>query len=151
MSQPQINSCAACDAHQGRPYGFYYGKLVQRKTDFAGTTTSRYQMASTYTAWLCDRCVFKHRLWIAAKSLLLAACAGGSGVAIGVFGEEICGGLLFALMVLAGLGSLAMLWEAVSTSKDEIGDEKAIQLNREELESRGYDAFWTRKRYKKSS
>lgn len=140
-------SCAVCGAYQGRAHLFYYGRKLRQEASF-GMKHIQYEVASSRSVSLCNRCVLKERLWIVWRGLFLAALAIGLGFADSIVRGETWSGLLVAGTLLAGLGSLAFLWEALSSRQEEIGDRKAIELNRKELEAQGYDSFWTRKEYK---
>ncbi|MDP1890972.1 MAG: hypothetical protein Q8K55_08765 [Gemmatimonadaceae bacterium] len=141
--------CEDCKLVEGRPYLFQFGKKLSeaRSGPIAQTTVStEYAIGGRQEVSLCDKCVLQFRMLRIGKSLLvILACAllvlmGGprlkfTGVESPTLPQLV--GIVVALMSF-----LYLVVGGLARSKQGMGEDLAISLNKEALEKEGYDKFW---------
>lgn len=158
--------CIKCSKNTGKKYKFFFGKLISTMTYQDGIETKvdfRYHIGGSLEFPICDFCIRKYRTESLSSSIKYALYALGGLLIICLLGisKRVIAKLLsenfvryFALLSLVILvpaifvGFLLFFSGAmIFTSNEEIGSTIGIEIKSQRLEKKGYDTFWTPKKY----
>ena len=140
-------TCDKCGTADGEVFHFHYGKELSKTRDLhidGMVLTTKYGVAGTQSAAVCDTCIVRHRITMAIQWALITAAS--VGFAIWAYRPPEGWGLLGLLAFLAallGIAFMAKLIESLFSRRDTHGEEVAIAVKKGELREQGFDVFWS--------
>jgi hypothetical protein len=143
MQKASTAPCLACKTGTGTPHAFVFAKSEA----VPGAQVMKYSDFGSLAVPICDKCIADYQRPIQSKnklafriSLPLAVVLLGLGlINLAGFREVFLGAA-----ALAGLIALGSLLASRLTGNSRIaGQQKAYKLFQKELESRGFNDFWT--------
>jgi len=137
--------CQKCNTNQGVPYTFYYGRMVDKKSETISQTandevfriTEYFTLGGQESVVLCSKCLRGGCVfWLLVVGLFFIGLLLSFGLS----------SVLYFLLISILAPVVISIAEYNSDSKTK-GVQKAIEFRKTALMQQGFDTFWTPQQY----